>query len=484
MTNPMYVHTSGVPVQSARGLSSAIRTELDLIEDGFDLAAPLASPALTGTPTVPTAAPGTTTTQAANAAFVSAAITLAYGSAYTNSTGTASDSVAIGTGAKSFTTQTGKNWVAGMFLVAFADAADYMLCTVTSYNSSTGALVLDSVGVLGSGTFASWSFFSQPYPRYPIFSKAAAAVNFVSSSEVMENELVATGLSATAAVPIICNGNSLFLAASAASQSNIASSPDADTWTLRAMPSGAIWQPATNGTTGFVASVPSATTTAKSTDGTTWVAGTALGGTAHATCSLPAYNGSTALVIASAATTCYTSPDNGATWNAQTLPAAAGANPFVVNSLFFMWQSGTTYWTSATGATGSWTSLTIPITPTILWQDFDGAMMALTGTVIYRCTNGIDWVAITPATTGANIPVLTINGVYGAFSETYGVSGTYHANGWALRKTSHPFNGAAGYRVAKNTGSTVFAIPSTNALGKVMRINPTAADAVTGIFSR
>jgi hypothetical protein len=37
--------------------------------------APLASPALTGTPTVPTAAPGTNTTQAASAAFVAAAVT-------------------------------------------------------------------------------------------------------------------------------------------------------------------------------------------------------------------------------------------------------------------------------------------------------------------------------------------------------------------------------------------------------------------------
>lgn len=38
--------------------------------------APLASPALSGTPTVPTAAPGTNTTQAASTAFVAAAVTL------------------------------------------------------------------------------------------------------------------------------------------------------------------------------------------------------------------------------------------------------------------------------------------------------------------------------------------------------------------------------------------------------------------------
>ena len=43
----------------------------------LDLKAPLASPALTGTPTVPTAAPGTDTTQAASTAFVTAAVSAA-----------------------------------------------------------------------------------------------------------------------------------------------------------------------------------------------------------------------------------------------------------------------------------------------------------------------------------------------------------------------------------------------------------------------
>jgi len=47
------------------GVTSAIQTQMDL-------KAPLASPALTGTPTVPTAAQGTDTTQAASTAFVRA----------------------------------------------------------------------------------------------------------------------------------------------------------------------------------------------------------------------------------------------------------------------------------------------------------------------------------------------------------------------------------------------------------------------------
>lgn len=45
----------------------------------ISLLAPLDSPALTGTPTVPTASPGTSTTQAASTAFVASAITAAKG---------------------------------------------------------------------------------------------------------------------------------------------------------------------------------------------------------------------------------------------------------------------------------------------------------------------------------------------------------------------------------------------------------------------
>ncbi|MBM2336567.1 hypothetical protein JQX10_13160 [Sulfitobacter pseudonitzschiae] len=44
------------------------------LQGALDAKAPLASPAITGTPTVPTAAPGTNTTQIANTAFVRAAL--------------------------------------------------------------------------------------------------------------------------------------------------------------------------------------------------------------------------------------------------------------------------------------------------------------------------------------------------------------------------------------------------------------------------
>ena len=59
--------TTDVEIGYVSGVTSAIQPQIDA-------KAPLASPALTGTPTVPTASPGTNTTQAASTAFVTAAV--------------------------------------------------------------------------------------------------------------------------------------------------------------------------------------------------------------------------------------------------------------------------------------------------------------------------------------------------------------------------------------------------------------------------
>lgn len=65
-------------VSDLAGKAAAVHThaisDITSLQAALDLKAPLASPALTGTPTVPTAAPGTNTTQAASTAFVAAAI--------------------------------------------------------------------------------------------------------------------------------------------------------------------------------------------------------------------------------------------------------------------------------------------------------------------------------------------------------------------------------------------------------------------------
>ena len=66
-----YIAASGAPVQSVVGRTGAVVLGVGDVAG----AAPLASPALTGTPTVPTAVAATNTTQAASTAFTTAAVT-------------------------------------------------------------------------------------------------------------------------------------------------------------------------------------------------------------------------------------------------------------------------------------------------------------------------------------------------------------------------------------------------------------------------
>lgn len=70
---------------------------------------------------------------------------------------TSASSVAIGTGAKSFTTQAGLAYAAGMTVkvVDQADAANRMVGTCTSYSGTTLALNVTTTG--GSGTIAAWN---------------------------------------------------------------------------------------------------------------------------------------------------------------------------------------------------------------------------------------------------------------------------------------------------------------------------------------
>ena len=75
--------------------------------------------------------------------------------AYTTSSST---SLAIGTGSKSFNVQTGLGFIAGQsgVMSSAADPTNRMIFTVTSYNSTTGAMVVNVATIGGSGTHADW----------------------------------------------------------------------------------------------------------------------------------------------------------------------------------------------------------------------------------------------------------------------------------------------------------------------------------------
>jgi hypothetical protein len=75
-----------------------------------------------------------------------------------NLNATSSTSVTIGTGSKSFTVETGKLFIAGQWLIiAGSTVTNFMIGQVTSYNSGTGALVVNVSTISGSGTLAAWT---------------------------------------------------------------------------------------------------------------------------------------------------------------------------------------------------------------------------------------------------------------------------------------------------------------------------------------
>jgi hypothetical protein len=79
---------------------------------------------------------------------------MALAMALPNYAGTSTTTNAVGTGPKSFVTQSGKGWAVGQVLVV-SNGNNYMSGTVTAYTGS--ALDINVATISGSGTFSSWS---------------------------------------------------------------------------------------------------------------------------------------------------------------------------------------------------------------------------------------------------------------------------------------------------------------------------------------
>ena len=73
--------------------------------------------------------------------------------------GTSTTSLTIGTGSRTFTTQTGKAWVVGQFVLISNSAApaNWMIGYISAYNSGTGAMTVEAQNTNGSGTAATWN---------------------------------------------------------------------------------------------------------------------------------------------------------------------------------------------------------------------------------------------------------------------------------------------------------------------------------------
>ncbi len=127
-------------------------------------------PTITALPSPPTTSDSSADFNSKAFAFLDAFPTLqseinAFGTALplvvtgTDYNGTSATSLLIGTGSKSLTIETGKNFQVGQPIrIAYTTTpANFMDGQVTSYNSGTGALVVNVTSVGGSGTQALWT---------------------------------------------------------------------------------------------------------------------------------------------------------------------------------------------------------------------------------------------------------------------------------------------------------------------------------------
>jgi len=97
---------------------------------------------------------------------------------------TSTTNLAIGTGGKIFTTQAGKDFPIGSFVLATSDAdpSNYMLGQITDYTSTS--LTLDVTSTGGSGTLADWTLrlSSQIGPQGPAGNDDADGAGYTATS--------------------------------------------------------------------------------------------------------------------------------------------------------------------------------------------------------------------------------------------------------------------------------------------------------------
>jgi hypothetical protein len=130
----------------------------DMTEGGHrDWLLPMLSDAVTDLATKQSAAASSATGAASSASTAATSAATALAAPGTNAT--SSTSVAIGTGSKTFTIETGKSIVVGMFVVVAytTTPTNWMFGNVTAYNSGTGSLTVEVNAVNGSGTYAAWT---------------------------------------------------------------------------------------------------------------------------------------------------------------------------------------------------------------------------------------------------------------------------------------------------------------------------------------
>lgn len=125
---------------------------------------------------------------------------------------TSATNLTLGTGIKTLSVQSGKGFVVGMDIVIASTATptDRMLCTVTNYDVTTGALVADAYSSTGAGSASAWAIS---------MTAAVDAAAFVTpdGTQVLTNKTLASpAMTGTPTVPTAAPGTNTTQAASTA----------------------------------------------------------------------------------------------------------------------------------------------------------------------------------------------------------------------------------------------------------------------------
>lgn len=337
---------------------------------------------------------------------------------------TSTTSLAVGAGSKSLSIQLNKQFSAGQFIMLnrISSPTTYMWGTVSSYNSSTGALAVNIVYFNGAGTFSDWqisvsgaqgaqgaatrSYIRSKSSDYTVTLNDLGCIidctgtfilNLTAASTLGDGFYVLVRNTGSGTITIDPNstetidgaststlvmGNYAILQCNGSSWTTIASTLKglsklpvlSDTSGKTALSSGELIDSLVStgigntigpiiwtGSLFIAASINSVANCATSPTGQTWTL-RSLPASMAAACM--AAIGSTVVLIQTGTTAAARSTDGGVTWSSMTLPATTSSPSIgVVNGLFVLAHTtanGTAYYTSPDGS--AWTSRTFPAT--------------------------------------------------------------------------------------------------------------------------
>jgi hypothetical protein len=290
-----------------------------------------------------------------------------------------------------------------------------------SHNSVVYILLSNTanVALITPGVSGQWlAVFSVPLYHLPIMQANAgyAAASAMEVLGIADFDSLLTGVGSPGFGTY--SGSNYVVTAYQVSAS-VATSPDGETWTLRAMPSSTVWGPiASNGAGKVMAFVPGTNTSAISTNhGVTWANCAATAGLALVQAELGVHyvGGLWVVPAGNGVNNYYTSADDGASWTGRTLPSVAPSTSqfcMVGSTLWFrQTATATTAYTTTDGINWTTRTASVPAGTMVPGTYPDGSLWGCIGNSLYRTTDGITWTLQSVQTPVSGALPAEVNGI-------------------------------------------------------------------------